>query len=353
MRIINTYREPVDPEKKLTEEEIISQCCKNVPVDGCSEVGRVGEYSGADQKYWDFDVDEALAKARADNPKSRIIGVQAEGIGPPPGTPCGKLYESWQDRNNCCDGVEPLAWDMDITPDVLPHDRSIIIAWIGGTGGEVTVTTSSNGTWFSDGRKSATGHGSSIELFAGETFCGATSVSVRDGCSTATIMIRSDTGRWVEKGPGCVAAGSAVDWTNPYQNVLYGTVVSGRDKIFETVESAYKVIGLDRIPQCMDPYIPYTQHCANCFGEAYCPDSLAYVNSQPQPCLSYERRQGTIWLSWTTEDGITAGQPLMKHCSDQATLLFSGSSEFNLCYNRQARVHYIRPVSSMTYRWEC
>ena len=134
--------------------------------------------------------------------------MHTEGIGPPPGTPCGKLYESWEGRKNCCEGVPALAWDDEATPDVLPHGRSIIIAWTGSDGREVTVTTSSNGTYFSDGRKTATGYGSSIELKAGETFCGSTAVTVSDGCSTSTHMIRSDLGQWLYVGEGCVIPGA-------------------------------------------------------------------------------------------------------------------------------------------------
>ena len=203
MRIINTYREPVDPEKKLSPKEIVALCCKKTPVDPCSEVGRVGVYDGADEKHRDFDEKATLAQARADYPNARIISVKTEGIGPPPGTPCGELHETWEGRNNCCEGAIQLSWDMHITPEILPHNGKIIIAWKGSDGREVTVKTSSNATWFSDGRKTAIGHGNSIELSAGPSFCGNTTVSVTDNCSVAFLGIRSDLGQWLNRGPVC------------------------------------------------------------------------------------------------------------------------------------------------------
>lgn len=216
MRILNTYREYVDPDSRLTEAEIVALCCAKVPVDPCSEVGRVSDYTGAEQKNFNFDPDADLAAARAANPNIRILSVRTEGIGPPPGMPCGKKHESWEGHNNCCEDVTPLSWDMNVTPDVLPHNSSIIIAWTGGTGGETTVTTSSNATWFDDGRKSATGYGTSIKLLSGETFCGATAVTVSDGCSEATVVIRSDLGQWVNRGPICALSGYAdVDFLQP------------------------------------------------------------------------------------------------------------------------------------------
>jgi hypothetical protein len=206
MRIINTYREPVDPDHVLTDAEIRDLCCELVPVDPCSEVGRVSVYDGADAEHRDFDEEAALAAARAEYPKARILGVQVEGIGPPSGTPCGKLYESWIGRNNCCEGVSDITIDDEATPDVLPHGGSIVVFWQGGTG-LYQVSTSSNATHFSDGKKTAVGNGNSIELEADVTFCGSTSLEVTDGCSTATVLIRSDLGQWVFAGYGCQLSG--------------------------------------------------------------------------------------------------------------------------------------------------
>jgi hypothetical protein len=230
MRIINTYREAVEPERQLTESEILELCCAKVGVDPCSEVGRVSDYDGADADHRNFNEDQALAAARAANPGKRILSVRAEGIGPPPGMPCGKKYETWEGQNNCCEGVTPLAWDMNVTPDVLPHNSSIIIAWTGGTGGETTITTSSNATFFDDGRRSITGYGSSVRLRSGETFCGATSVTVSDGCSEATVVIRSDQGHWVDRGPVCGNIGG-----NPEQSGYTWTKINGKYKQVEVV----------------------------------------------------------------------------------------------------------------------
>lgn len=118
--------------------------------------------------------------------------------------PCGEKRTVYDlSPKVCCEDVPPLEWRDDVTPDVLPAGSSIVIAWEGSDGRETIVKTSSNATWFSDGRKTAIGYGNSIELLAGPTFCGTTSVSVNDGCSEATVVIRSDQGQWVNRGPIC------------------------------------------------------------------------------------------------------------------------------------------------------
>jgi len=287
-----------------------------------------------------------------------IEAVQDVPIGPHPDSEdgCGwDIYDLKATGLQCCTGVPPLIWDDEITPDILPRNSSITISWYGGSGRKVTITTSNSVTYFFGGKRTVTGYGNNIELYSGGTFCGYTVVSVSDGCSTNTISIRSDYGRWVETLPSvCTLTGKSVDWTNPYQNVLYGNLISGNDKIFEIVDSYYGYISISRIAECELPFCPpYTQCCAQCYGTAYCPTALAYVDSQPKSCLSYARRQGTVWLRWSEEDGVFTGAPLMKHCSDQATLLYSGGLIPNYCYNTNVRVCYIKPGALYSYKWVC
>lgn len=199
MRILNTYYEDVPPSNVLTPEEIEQICCEVVPVDECSEVGKVTPYEGADQS--DIDKDAALEQARADNPGKRILGVQIEDIGRP-GKPCGEQHETWHGRLNCCDGVPPLSFDLDATPDILPHGESIIIYAEGGIP-PFTFRTTSLATSFPDGRRTWATMYPVAQLMAGPTFCGGTQVEVTDGCSTAVTSVRSDLGRWQYAGTGC------------------------------------------------------------------------------------------------------------------------------------------------------
>ncbi|MGV0961802.1 MAG: hypothetical protein ACOYB1_18410 [Limnohabitans sp.] len=304
MRVINTYYEPVEPEHKLTEEQIIALCCSKVPVNDCAEVGLVSDYEGADKDHRNSDEDEALAQARADYPKARILSVKTEGLGPPPGTPCGKKYESWQDHNNCCDGVPDLAWDDDATPDVLPHGGSIIIAWTGGTGGEVTVTTSSNGTHFADGRKSITGHGYAVELQAGATFCGATSVTVRDGCSNATIEIRSDLGQWVSIGPVCVLPGATAH--EAFGNLEIRQKISGRFKQIEGLTRYYWCYGGLKCP--VENGDPPATCIPDCAGSVCAALETIRGSAGMNTCMSMSPAAGLLGVTsfCTMADGSSA-----------------------------------------------
>jgi hypothetical protein len=170
--------------------------------------------------------------------------------------PCGEQRTVYDlSPKVCCEDVPPLEWRDDVTPDVLPAGSSIIIAWDGSDGRENIVKTSSNATWFSDGRKYAIGYGNSIELFAGETFCGATSVSVNDGCSEAVMVIRSDHGQWVLRGSGCPIPGVP---TTEYGSNSTGWAISGKYKVVETVSQLTWVSCVycpvssdDNYPACM------------------------------------------------------------------------------------------------------
>ncbi|MGV0961855.1 MAG: hypothetical protein ACOYB1_18675 [Limnohabitans sp.] len=353
MRIINTHREPVPPAKVLTEAEILSLCCKVVPVDECSEVGRVGVYEGADEKHRNFDEDEALAQARAAYPKARILKVQVEGIGPPPGTPCGKLYESWIGRNNCCEGVPALAWNMDITPDVLPHGGSIIIAWEGGTG-TYQVTTSSNGTYFSDGRKSATGTGHSIKLSASETFCGGTAVTVSDSCSEATITIRSDLGQWVSLGDKCGLPGAAWNEVGLYQR----QAISGNLKQIETVVVGHWYAGglLCDTSGIFTPMPGYedTCHSGNDCQEWYCgkvtavQPSEAFTSTCLAPNISaYTPADFSLHCSQSDGTLIGSGYPLTAYSCQWV----GGGGGFGS--KNVDGGHYAKTLSKTLYKWQC
>lgn len=228
MRILNTYYEDVPPSNVLTPEEILDLCCKPTSVDECSEVGKVTPYEGADQS--DIDKDAALEQARADNPGKRILSVQIEDVGRP-GKPCGEQHETWQDRLNCCDEATPMSFDKEATPDVLPHDSSIIVYAEGGIP-PYTFRTTSHATSFPDGRRTWTTLYPVVELSAGETFCGGTQIEVTDGCSTAIISVRSDLGHWEYNGIGCELAG------------MVGTLIgiSSGQRIMEAIWGNTKVL---------------------------------------------------------------------------------------------------------------
>lgn len=231
MRILNTYYEDVPPSNVLTPEEILELCCEVVPVDECSEVGKVTPYEGADQS--DIDKDAALEQARADNPGKRILSVQIEDVGRP-GKPCGEQHETWQDRLNCCDEVPQIYFDKGMTPEVLPAGGEIYIFASGGIP-PYTFRTTSHATSFPDGRRDWTTIYPVALLSAGPTFCGLTAIYVTDGCSTDNMEIRSDIGEWYPLSNPCVLAGyPAVYGDIPGVSYYTAEAVSGRYKTSET-----------------------------------------------------------------------------------------------------------------------
>lgn len=173
-------------------------CCKLVPVDECSEVGKVSDYDGASQD--DIDQDAALEQARADNPGKRILGVGIEDIGRP-GKPCGKMRETWQGNLNCCDFVEPMTWDENSSVKVIAPGYN---GWVFVNGGTAPYHWSIRGEGMTfDGYRlrDAVTDVPYIRVFAGPFSCGTSPVTVTDGCSTARGYIRATVGSWTD---GCM-----------------------------------------------------------------------------------------------------------------------------------------------------
>ena len=198
MRILNTYREAVPPSDILSPEDILRICCKPTPVDECSEVGRLSPYEGADAEHRDFDEQEALDQARAENPGKRIISVRTEGIGNRPGQPCGTKYEDWTGALNCCEFVEPMVWDAANSVEVLADHTD---GWVFVTGGTRPYHWSIRGQGFTfDGwnMRDAITDVPYIRVYAGQFACGTAPIEVTDGCSVVKSSIRSANGQWVD-----------------------------------------------------------------------------------------------------------------------------------------------------------
>lgn len=220
MRILNTHYEDVPPENSLTPEEIEQICCERMPVDECSEVGRVSDYNGASQD--DIDQDAALEQARADNPGKRILGVRIEDVGRP-GKPCGKMRETWQGHLNCCDFVEPMAWDDSISVEVLvPGTRGIV----GVTGGAPPYHWSVRGEGFTlDGYNLRDGWTNTpyVWIYAGPFACGWAPIEVTDGCSIVRDGVRSTVGEWRRVG----SPFRPIDIYKPDQHGMFTKEING------------------------------------------------------------------------------------------------------------------------------
>ncbi len=124
--------------------------------------------------------------------------VQFVAVSPADGD-CGTTtYKQRRIPRSCCDAVSsPLAWSPDHLPEVLPHDWSVYLQATGGLNWEpYTWTTSSDATHFTNGKKTISSAGHAV-LVADINFCGTTTVTVSDGCTTRSHVIRSDLGEWV------------------------------------------------------------------------------------------------------------------------------------------------------------
>lgn len=117
----------------------------------------------------------------------------------PAGGICGEqIIKQQVVSGNCCDGVEPLAWDTSISPEVMSPNSAVTIAV---TGGRFPLSWEVDGEGFqfqATGSKEALTTGLSITLSALVGACGTATVTVSDGCSSVTAQIRSTAGAWVE-----------------------------------------------------------------------------------------------------------------------------------------------------------
>lgn len=191
-RYIKIERIPVEPTEQLTKDEIEEICCdRDTPVDPCSEVGRVTDWYG----YMPGDLDIEIGPQK----ENWTGNVVYEAVGPD--GPCGKVIETWEGRNDCCDEIPPIVWDYESSADVLDQGKNILLFVTGGHA-PYTWKTSSNGTFFQGGRKTIQTSVPWVRLYAGATFCGKTLVSVADGCTSASSIIRSADGQWLKRDEG-------------------------------------------------------------------------------------------------------------------------------------------------------
>ncbi|BDD88696.1 hypothetical protein [Desulfofustis limnaeus] len=187
--------EPLADSEKFTEEEQIDQCCEEVSVDECADVGKVSRFISRDQEEWDFDPD-ALAAEYEQQYGKKFLGVELHAVGPQ--GDCGVKEETWEGRLNCCDEVEPLAIDTERSVSVLaPGEHGNVYF----TGGRFPVLVKLRGNGFTlDGYNQrdgwVDGPHQGFTVYAHEFACGAAPITLDDGCSVASHQVRSTEGEW-------------------------------------------------------------------------------------------------------------------------------------------------------------
>jgi hypothetical protein len=190
-RILNTITEYIEPSDLFTEQEQLDQCCEEVSADPCVEVGKSESYVSAD--IADLDLEKLLNEARAKHPGIYIVDVKVVDVGPK--GDCGTKYTDWEGRLNCCDEVEPLAWDSENSVDVIADMSSGVIVV---TGGRPPFEISIRGSGFYLDQKGARDgfvDGRNIKVYT-STACGTCTVNISDGCSAVAGSVRSVNGRW-------------------------------------------------------------------------------------------------------------------------------------------------------------
>lgn len=124
--------------------------------------------------------------------------IEFIGVGPDGPDGCGKIYyEQKVNRRPCCDEVEPMAWDSDFSVEILaPGTRGIV----GVIGGRPPYSWSIRGTGFALNAEGTIRDGvsndSRIWVYAGPDACGTAQITVDDGCSVVSGLIRATVGRW-------------------------------------------------------------------------------------------------------------------------------------------------------------
>ena len=125
--------------------------------------------------------------------------IEFIGLGPITPEGCGTKYEETKIvQHNCCDEVEPMAWDTETSGDVVAPGSRVLV---GVTGGHAPYHWSVRGQGFSlDGAtlRDGTTDTNYVWIYASDLACGYCPIEVNDGCSIVNDGIKSTDGEWVK-----------------------------------------------------------------------------------------------------------------------------------------------------------
>ena len=116
----------------------------------------------------------------------------------PPGGICGEwTIEQRLMGSNCCDGVDPLVWDTDTSPETMPPSTRVLVAVLGGGRFPVTWTVRGRGFWLDPAHTTRSViAGSQVWLYADADACGCCDITATDGCTLVQGVVRCTVGRW-------------------------------------------------------------------------------------------------------------------------------------------------------------
>lgn len=226
-RIIKTETRYEEHRDCRTAEQMTELCCEQAAALPCCEEVEP-EWNGYSEEEVLKSLGITLDAAGRDG-RGRLVEIQFELRE----KPCGEMVTKYDlSGGNCCDEIEPIVWNVEATPDLLPHGGEI---WLYASGGipPYAFSVTSHALSFDDGHRSWISDAPYARLHAGATFCGAAVVRVSDGCSTTEWIIRSDLGHWELIGAECVFP-DATDWVGD-PNYSY-------DELREKISGMYKQV---------------------------------------------------------------------------------------------------------------
>lgn len=207
-RIIETETRYEEHRDCRTAEQMTALCCEDAPALPCCEEIEP-EWNG----YSEDDVLKSLGitlDAAGRDGSGRLVEIQFELRE----KPCGEMVTKYDlSGGNCCDEIEPIVWDHEATPEVLPAGESIMVYMQGGLPPYRFRVTNHALSW-PDGRREWISAAPYAMLTAAETFCGGAVVYVDDSCGQVIGHVRSDLGSWQYIGNDCMLAGQQFDSTD-------------------------------------------------------------------------------------------------------------------------------------------
>ena len=272
-------------------------------------------------------------------PTTRIVPLM------PDGGICGTwTVEQEIMGSNCCDGVEPIEFDMSDTPEVIQSTGTALLVITGG--GRHAYTWVVVGEGFSVGRaglKRIITASPYVPLIANGA-CGAAHVTVTDGCSVANVAVRSSDGEWAlaYQGPGnqypCVATagcaeshlgGSAYEGVSgEYKVVQYIIPITTPARLLKSYDAAHA--------DCLSRYAVMIAEepdfCAVATGRCdACFDGAGYT-----PCQHYA--------------ALSASDPQAVAACDRATFAYTAEAGGGWCWSH---VQHASVIYTWVYRWVC
>ena len=132
------------------------------------------------------------AAKRKYGPNARFVAVT------PSDGDCGTITVRQQIiARNCCDEVEPLAWDYDNSATVVAPSSFCYVFVLGGKL-PIDVKLRGAGFWLDENFTIRDGQLNSrtITIYTDEDACGTASIYVTDGCTSVSEELKSTVGKW-------------------------------------------------------------------------------------------------------------------------------------------------------------